>query len=355
MASHTRAHACAGRTRARRGPRRAGPVVAFFVIAGAPTAHSPAANMIRGRVGLVGTFGAALCSLSSSTSAATADPTPARLQVARTPQATDCPDSATLAKAVADIEGRVALVTDDEPSKSVEFAVSFERAGNRYAANIQVSGARNGVRQIVDDAPTCAGLARAVAAHLALLIDESDVAPSSAAPAPAASLTERPPRLRQDSEGPSPVLAPTAPEPTGYNVVFVELLGNAGLASLNYERFFFSDGRLGVRVGAGIWPAFDFCAWGCTHVPTSVVFPLVASWYVGRWDHSLQLGAGIAVYPPPSLFGLPVLGTAVVGYRYHPRNRGYDFGLAFTPQFGPSQPGFVGFAPFAGVSLGAAF
>jgi hypothetical protein len=313
--------------------------------------------MTRGSIASVGTFVAAL---SPSISVAAADATAAHLQVTRTPLGTDCPDGAALAKEVSDIEGRVALVADDEPSTALEFIVAFERARNRYSATIRASGARNGVREIVDDAPTCAGLARAVAAHLALLIDESDAAPSSAEPAPAPSPSGPPPRVRQDRDAlAAPVLAPVADEPTGYNSIFVELLGNAGLASVNYERFFFSDGRLGVRVGAGIWPASDFCVLGCTPVPMSAVLPLVTSWYVGRWNHSLQLGAGVAVYTDASLFGTHgkplVLGTAVIGYRYHPRNRGFDLGLGFTPLFGPPQPRFVGFAPLAGISLGTAF
>ncbi|HEU4406914.1 MAG TPA: hypothetical protein VFS43_16725 [Polyangiaceae bacterium] len=159
--------------------------------------------------------------------------------------------------------------------------------------------------------------------------------------------------------------APAAPEPapaeqnlgrTANNAVFVELLGNGGVYSVNYERFI---DNFGIRAG------FSYLSIGAASDTSSakvsfVTFPVVASYYLGSANHKLQLGAGATVVylsgesetelASASASGLGVGATGVVGYRYMPRTGGFNFGVGFTPIIGAG-----GFLPWGGISFGAVF
>jgi hypothetical protein len=156
------------------------------------------------------------------------------------------------------------------------------------------------------------------------------------------------------------------PESTGRtakNVLYVELLGNGGIYSVNYERFVTDD--MNLRLG------FDYLSLSLTGTDSSgnkasgsatVLFiPLMFNYFgVGSLNHKLELGAGpLFVYASgeasslgdqASASGFAVAGTATIGYRYVPHDGGFNFKIGFTPIFGQG-----GFLPFGGLGLGAVF
>ncbi len=147
------------------------------------------------------------------------------------------------------------------------------------------------------------------------------------------------------------------------NQVFLELLGNGLLYSLNYERFLTAwNQRFGVRGGASFITYKISSANGAGNLVLASV-PIVASWYGGSSAHKLQLGLGAsALYVSAatdatgqkfsgSEEGLGIAATAVVGYRYLPRDGGFTFGIGFTPLLRSGR----GFLPWGGASGGVAF
>ncbi len=134
--------------------------------------------------------------------------------------------------------------------------------------------------------------------------------------------------------------AASAQERTARNGLYVELGGNGGVWSLNYERFLTDD--LSLRIGGSYTSITDTAG---TSV-TLATFPLTASWLGLRsGGHALELGAGV-VFASATLstgnfgaeaFGSAAIGTAIVGYRYAPLDGGFTLRLAFTPLFGNGQ------------------
>jgi hypothetical protein len=167
------------------------------------------------------------------------------------------------------------------------------------------------------------------------------------------------------SSATAPVGAAAAPQPSAGpdNQVFLELLGNGLLYSLNYERFFTAwSQRLGLRGGASFITYKISSANGAGNLVLATV-PVVASWYWGPSSHKLQLGLGAsALYVSAatdatgqrfsgSEEGLGIAATAVVGYRYLPREGGFTFGIGFTPLLRSGR----GLLPWGGASGGFAF
>jgi hypothetical protein len=164
---------------------------------------------------------------------------------------------------------------------------------------------------------------------------------------------------------PEPRPAPPAPPPpesdarTAENSIFLELLGNGGLYSINYEHLF-ADSGFGARVG---FSYFGISAADSTSSASVslITVPVLANYYIGGVNHKLQLGLGVTIvylsaasgafgagYTSGS--GAGVAGTGVIGYRYLPHDGGFDFGVGFTPLFGAG-----GFAPFGGIHGGYLF
>jgi len=117
---------------------------------------------------------------------------PIAWNVDRSPPAASCPDATALAAAVARARGPESA---REPRGPVEIDVAFARGEAGYTATVRARGATTGVRTLTDDSPTCAPLAEAVVATLAVLLD---IAGDDAAPAttPAAQVATPPaPRL----------------------------------------------------------------------------------------------------------------------------------------------------------------
>ncbi len=146
-------------------------------------------------------------------------------------------------------------------------------------------------------------------------------------------------------------------ERTAFNSVFVELLGNGGLYSLNYDRI--------VAENVSIRGGFSYISVSASGVASSanvtlMTFPLLANFLVGSPSHKFELGAGpLIVYASGttsaggatgSASGLGVVGTAVIGYRYVPYDGGFHFKVGVTPFF--SGNGFFG---WGGISFGYTF
>jgi hypothetical protein len=108
-------------------------------------------------------------------------PLSAAIAVARTPQASDCPDAEGIAAQVERILGRPIATPGSGPPTLVA-KVEFSRLGATYEATVRLSGAREGERVLRDDGVTCEGLADAVAVTTALLFDPSESAAFSRPP-----------------------------------------------------------------------------------------------------------------------------------------------------------------------------
>ncbi len=145
------------------------------------------------------------------------------------------------------------------------------------------------------------------------------------------------------------------------NLVYLELLGNGGLYSVNYERMLTNN--LSARLG------FSYLSIGATSSngtdtssakATLVTAPVLINYTVGSKNHRAEFGAGATlVYVSASASGgglgesgegAGVLGTGVVGYRYSPADGGFVFRAGFTPLFGKG-----GFLPWGGMSFGGTF
>jgi hypothetical protein len=142
------------------------------------------------------------------------------------------------------------------------------------------------------------------------------------------------------------------------NSLYVELGGNAGLYSVNYERYVADQATL--RLGGG-YISVSSSAGAAEASASLLLLPLTASWLgVSSGAHSLELGGGI-VYAHVSAEAdtevdssfaeaSGVLGTAILGYRFAPQAGGFLFRAGFTPLFGEG-----GFLPWFGISAGVGF
>jgi hypothetical protein len=147
---------------------------------------------------------------------------------------------------------------------------------------------------------------------------------------------------------------------TANNVLSVELAGNAGIYSVNYERFILDS--LAARIGFG-YISLSASSGGSSASASILFVPLMASYMgIGSADHKLELGAGplfvnasakasgIGSTAGASASGFGVAGTATIGYRYVPHDGGFNFKAAFTPIFSSG-----GFLPWFGLGLGYVF
>ncbi len=150
----------------------------------------------------------------------------------------------------------------------------------------------------------------------------------------------------------------TAP-PARDNAVYVELLGNGGLYSVNYERKLIP--ALRVRLGAGGWTTDSFWSDAETRIRT---FPMMLHLVPGGGAHRLE--AGIGLLPghrgrerDVGQSGGFVSLIGMVGYRYEPPQRRFVFRAGFTPFYGFGDSSIAypeeGFFPSLGLSLGARF
>jgi hypothetical protein len=189
---------------------------------------------------------------------------------------------------------------------------------------------------------TASGVALASQAHAELSADPA---------IDAAAFAHTSPMLDASSAVPTPKRA-------AQSSVYVELFGNGVFYSLNYDRYILD--RVIARVGAGYVNLAQTEGDGRVTRTDVVTVPIVVSTVLGETDHKLELGAGVlSLYSTQDLsFGpheargeeLELAGTAVLGYRYSPRNGGITLRAGYTPVLGRG-----GYAHWGGVSAGGVF
>ena len=144
------------------------------------------------------------------------------------------------------------------------------------------------------------------------------------------------------------------------NAAYLEIFGNGGVYSFNYERALKS---VRLRVGMAQWEAVDFL--GSEGSTTVLTVPFTVHVLRGRGTNHLELGGGFlaghrateARFAGPSGSFVSLVG--VLGYRrQHPEGR-FVFRAGFTPFFGLGSEVDAypdkGFLPSCGVSFGVAF
>lgn len=123
------------------------------------------------------------------------------------------------------------------------------------------------------------------------------------------------------------------------NGLYLELIGNGGLYSINYERFLASD--FSVRVGFGSYSSETWwdSLWSNEETTITAV-PILGNFFYGNGNNRLELGAGVLLGTQKvknswveerngtsTIFNL----TAVVGYRYQNPTGGFIFRAGVTP------------------------
>jgi hypothetical protein len=146
------------------------------------------------------------------------------------------------------------------------------------------------------------------------------------------------------------------------NAIYVELLGNGLIYSVNYDRLI--SPSTGFRVGFGyIGISGGTDADGNSISASLLTIPATFNYFIGSIDSrgmmsssKLELGLGIvfvhagASYGGLSGGGSGIGGTATIGYRLQPWDGGFVFRIGFTPVFVLSD-----FLPYGGLSLGYSF
>lgn len=102
------------------------------------------------------------------------------LAVVRSQGATDCPDSAALAEAVAKQVGRMPALDPDGLAAAAGFDVEIRKGRTGYEATIRPRAQPTALRRLSDPGSTCDGIADAIALTLAIFLDR-EVAPPPAA------------------------------------------------------------------------------------------------------------------------------------------------------------------------------
>jgi len=129
------------------------------------------------------------------------------------------------------------------------------------------------------------------------------------------------------------------------HLVYLELLGNGLIYSVNYERFF--RNRWSMRVGA------EYLAWEDEEPSESwaaTFWLLMLNYLKSKGNSHLEMGFGLTMVIARQLDGPDeenlVYPTGTLGYRYQRPDGGLVFRAGLTPLY---------YHPFLGVSLGYAF
>ena len=159
--------------------------------------------------------------------------------------------------------------------------------------------------------------------------------------------------------------AQSEPEPrTAFNAVYLELLGNGGPFSINYDRRVGED--VAVRIGFASWTADDLFL-GDEAETEIITVPVTVSWLPGTPSRGVELGGGVLLgnrkqdvpFEDGSTSSTFVSLTGIAGYRWQPADGGWTFRVGFTPFFGLGDSDVAyperGFFPSGGVSVGYSF
>ncbi len=153
------------------------------------------------------------------------------------------------------------------------------------------------------------------------------------------------------------------------NAVYVELLGNGLVYSINYDRFISPNSSIRAGIGyIGLSASAPTDNGDGTvsnnNVSASLLtIPITFNYFLGSHDEKgrlssskFELGLGIIFIDAGESFGaisaagVGVGGTATVGYRYQSYDGGFVFRVGFTPVFALSA-----FFPYGGIGAGFSF
>lgn len=140
------------------------------------------------------------------------------------------------------------------------------------------------------------------------------------------------------------------------NVVFIEIFGQGGLATFNYDRRFTksSDGP-GFRIGAGYVNVGNF---------EGYTIPVSLNYLIGKDSKYFEIGMGLT-YGRIGLIDAydnepRIASTMFVGFRFQPPDGGFNLRAGLSPFFGnikkEGEENEVFFIPYyAGISFGYSF
>jgi hypothetical protein len=138
------------------------------------------------------------------------------------------------------------------------------------------------------------------------------------------------------------------------NSIYLELLGNGLLYSVNYDRMF--NENFGARIGVTYFPALTSFF---NTVEDIFLMPVTLNTFIGGENNKLEMGVGIVylqltastIFSEEKQNVSGAAETLTIGYRYQPRLGGFVFRVGFTPIFRFGKK----FVPFGGISIGTSF
>lgn len=147
------------------------------------------------------------------------------------------------------------------------------------------------------------------------------------------------------------------------NNAYIELLGNGGLYSVNYERMLVENFAL--RLGFAFFKSGDLFGGGDKSIFT---VPVLGNLFFGERKSKLEVGAGFlfghqkftSSFGPNNNTSSSIIDlTGVIGYRYQPSTPGLMFRVGLTPFYAlkggdDPYPG-SGFSLSGGLSIGYSF
>ncbi len=162
---------------------------------------------------------------------------------------------------------------------------------------------------------------------------------------------------------------PSSDERTAMNTLYAEGLGAGGAYSVNYERLVLND--LGIHIGFSYW-SVSATAGTASASGSFIAVPITASYLgVSSGSHALELGGGVTIWNISvsgssggfvgAASGFLPIGTAIGGYRYQPREGGFNCRIGASPLFGKglglnaNNPSAFGVLPWGYISLGWTF
>jgi hypothetical protein len=150
---------------------------------------------------------------------------------------------------------------------------------------------------------------------------------------------------------------------TSRNNAYLELLGNGGVYSINYERIVVEN--VALRLGFGAFKSGTLFGEGTQSI---VTVPVMVNFLSGKKKGKFEAGAGFLFGRQKfrSSFGSgnntasPILDlTGVIGYRHQPSTKGFMYRVGLTPFYalkgGDDPYPDSGFSLSGGVSVGYSF
>ncbi|MEL7531620.1 MAG: hypothetical protein AAFN10_09945 [Bacteroidota bacterium] len=125
-------------------------------------------------------------------------------------------------------------------------------------------------------------------------------------------------------------LRPQAHSTLSPNIIFLEVLGNGGKLSLNYEQLFLQTDNIGAS------GRFGFAAFPEGEGVIDYGIPATLSFLAGAQNLYAEIGGGTRIAFDNNWLedGFEIIPTGILGVRYHPdKNGGIFFKLAYTPSY----------------------